>query len=157
MEGRYYTSLQEDNKAVVRRVFEAVNTRRPALLYELMRPDYIHHTLQLRGPESNIRLLTMFFEAFPDWYEKIENIIAEGDEVWVHFRSTGTHMGEFQGLSPSGKKFTETGVLIYRVVNGKIAEGWTIADTLDFFGKIGIIEYTEKGKKLFSEDSKPSP
>jgi predicted ester cyclase len=147
-------SFLEENKAVVRRLFEAVNTRNTALLYELMAPDFIDNTLQLRGPEANIKLLTMFLKAFPDWHETIEDIIAEGDKVWVHFKSTGTHAGEFQGLAPTGKKFTETGVLIYRVVDGKIAEGWTVSDVLDFFKQIGVIKYTEKGKKLFPEEAK---
>ncbi len=147
-------SFIEENKTVVRRLFEAVNKKNPNLFYELMAPDYFDHTLQLRGPEANIQLLTAFFKAFPDWHEEIEDVIAENDKVWVRFKSTGTHKEEFQGLAPTGKSFTETGVLIYRIVNGKIVEAWTVSDVLDFFRQLGIIEYTEKGKKFLPENAK---
>jgi hypothetical protein len=39
-----------------------------------------------------------------------------------------------------------------RLVGGKVAEEWEVADELDFYRQIGIIEYTEKGKKLFPQD-----
>jgi hypothetical protein len=45
-------------------------------------------------------------------------------------------------------------VAIYRIVNSKHVEGRFIAEAIDFLKKLGIIEYTEKGKKLFSEDVK---
>jgi len=144
----------EGNKAIIRRLFEAVNKRDPALLDELMAPDYVDHALQLRALEANKQVLTMFLKGFPDWHETIQDIIAEGDKVWVRFKSTGTHAGEFRGLAPTGNKFTETGVLIYRIVDGKIVEGWTVADLLDFFKQLGVIEYTEKAKKIFPEDVK---
>jgi len=147
-------SFLEENKAIIRRLFEAVNKRDPASLDELMAPDYVDHALQLHGLEANKQVLTMFLKGFPDWHETIQGIIAEGDKVWVRFKSTGTHAGEFRGLAPTGNKFTETGVLIYRIVDGKIAEGWTVSDLLDFFKQLGVIEYTEKGKKLFPEDAK---
>ncbi len=85
----------------------------------------------------------------------IEDIIAEGDKVWVRFKATGTHKGEYRGLAPTGKKITVMGVDIYRIVNGKVVEtGWIVEDTLDLYKQLGVIEYTEKGKKLFPEDAK---
>lgn len=144
----------EENKAIVRRLFEAVNKRDLALFDELMAPDFVDHALQLRGVEANKQLLTIFLKSFPDWHETIEDIIAEGDKVWVRFTATGTHSGEFRGLAPTGKKFTEPAVLIYRIVDGKIVEGWGVSDVLDFFKQLGVIEYTEKAKKLFPEDVK---
>jgi C-1 hydroxylase len=41
-------------------------------------------------------------------------------------------------------------VFIFRIADGKLAEGREVDDSLDFFKQIGGIEYTEKGKKLFS-------
>jgi len=48
------------------------------------------------------------------------------------YKTTGTHTGEFRGLPPTGKKFTETSIDIFRIVNGKLAEGWSISDEVDF-------------------------
>ena len=83
----------------------------------------------------------ILFKAFPDFHETIEDIIAEGDKVWVRSTVTATHIGEFGGLAPTGRKFTEVSVDIFRVVNRKIVEGWNIQDELDFLKQLGIIEY----------------
>jgi predicted ester cyclase len=99
------------------------------------------------------QLFSMIFKSFPDFHLTIEDIIAEGDKVWVRSKIIATHIGEYYGLPPTGKKFTEASVWINRMVNGKIVEGWDVQDELDFYKKIGAIEYTEKAKEfaLFQE------
>jgi len=96
----------------------------------------------------------MLFNAFPDFHETTEDIIAEGDKVWVRNTITATHKGEYLGSAPTSNKFTEASVDIFRIVDGKIAEGWNIEDELDFYKQLGVIEYTEKAKKLFPEEVK---
>ena len=142
----------EENKAIVRGFIEAYNKRNFDLLDDLVAPDYVDHTWQLQGLESLKQGLRLGFKGFPDWHEAIEDIIAEGDKVWVRLTYTGTHTGEFFGLAPTGNKITATAVAIYRIVNGKLVEGRFITDTLDMNKQIGAIEYTEKGKNLFPED-----
>jgi C-1 hydroxylase len=88
----------------------------------------------------------MFFKGFPDWHETIEDIIAEGDKVWVHFTGTGIHKGEWRRLAPTGKNITFTGVQIWRIVNGKVVEKDSIIDLLDALKQLGVIEFTEKAK-----------
>ena len=94
----------------------------------------------------------MGLKAFPDWHETIEDIIAEGDKVWIRITYTGTHESEFMGLVPTGNKIITKGVDIYRVVNGKLAEYWNVTDNIDMFKQIGAIEITEKGKGLFLKE-----
>jgi len=69
---------------------------------------------------------------------------------------TGTNTGEWEFLgitfAPTGKKITWTAVHIFRIVDGKIVERKSVRDALDFFVQLGVIEYTEKGRKLFPED-----
>jgi len=149
----------EENKAIVRRFIEEWNKRNLAALDELLAADYFDPSLQVRGLEAYKQLLTMFLKGFPDWHETIEDIIAEGDKVWVRIKVTGTHTGELEFLgstfAPTGKKSTETGVLIWRIVDGKIVEKESaVYDELDFLKQLGVIEYTEKGKKLFPENVK---
>jgi len=142
----------EENKAIVRKVIEvAINRQNLDLLDDLSAPDYFDHThqLDLVGVKQ---FMNMLFEAFPDWHETIEDIIAEGDKVWVNAKGTGTHTGEYRGIAPTGKKITGIGVNIYRIVNGKFVEGWAVEDWMDLLKQLGIIEYTEKAKKLFPED-----
>ena len=141
----------EENKAIVRRFVDTYNTGNLDLLDDLVSPDFVDHAHQL-SPEGRKQIMNMAFKAFPDWHETIEDIIAEGDVVWVRLSYTGTHTGEFFGLAPTGNKITATAVAIYRIVNGKIVEGRFVTDTLDMNKQIGAIKYTEKGKKLFPED-----
>jgi C-1 hydroxylase len=114
-------------------------------------PDFVDHKRKLQGLETLKQFAAMIYKSCSDFHETIEDIIAEGDKVWVRIKATGTHTGEFLGLAPTGKKFTETSVDIFRIVNGKLAEGWSVTDELDFLKQLDVIEYTEKGKKLFPE------
>ena len=141
----------ENNKAIIRSVYEAANKHNLALMLEFTAPDYVDHTAQLRGLESFKQTETMFLKGFPDVHVTIEDITAEGDRVWVHLKYEGTHTGEYRGIPPTGNKFTMMAFSIFRVVQGKVAERWTVYDMLDFYKQLGVIEYTEKGKKLFLE------
>ena len=140
----------EENKEVVRRFVEAYNKQNFDLLDEILAPDYFDHTNQV-GPDGLKQLIKMAFAAFPEYHETIEDIIAEGDKVWILVKTnTGKHTGEFMGIAPTGKKLTTLAVDILRVVNGKIVEYRDVVDRLDFLNQLGIIKYTEMGKKLLS-------
>jgi C-1 hydroxylase len=139
----------EENKAIVRRWFDALNKKDLAILDEIAVPDYFDRTRQLRGLESIKQLINMVFKSFPDYHEAIEEIIAEGDKVWTRETVTGTNTGEYLGLAPTGKKFTTTAINIWRLVDGKVVEKVGVLDQLDIYKQLGIIGYTEKGKKLF--------
>jgi len=147
----------EENKTLVRRFIDAYNTRNLDLFDELVAPDYIDHTHRQRGLDSFRQLFQIAIEGFPDWHEKIEDMIAEGDRVWVRVNATGTHTGTWHlfgvTLPPTGNRLTMQMVFIWRIANGKLAEGWEVDSDLDFLRQLGVIEYTEKGKELFQEDA----
>ncbi|MDH5689938.1 MAG: ester cyclase [Candidatus Bathyarchaeota archaeon] len=140
----------EENKAIVRRFIEAYNNRNLDVFDDLLAPDYFDHTSKV-GPEGLKQLMNMAFKAFPDFHETIEDIIAEGEKVWVRITFTGTHTGEWMGIPPTGKKVTTEMVDIFRIIDGKLVEYRDVNNNLDFLKKLGIIEYTEQGKKLFSQ------
>jgi predicted ester cyclase len=142
----------EENKAIVRGFIDAYNKRNFDLLDDLVAPDYVDHANHIQGLESLKQLMNMGVKGVPDWHEIIEDIIAEGDKVWVYLAYTGTHTGEMFGITPTGNKITTTAVDIYRIVNGKLAEYWNVTDKLGLLKPQGVVEYTEKGKKLFPED-----
>ena len=137
----------EENKALIRRMFESFNERNINYLSEFTTSDYIDHTHNLRGPEEVKKFLTMLFKGL-DFHVTLEDLIAEGDKVWVRLTLTGTHIGDFQGVAPTGEKFTEPAVQIIRITNGKITEVLQVSNELDLLMRLGLIEYTEKAKKL---------
>ena len=138
--------LLEENKAIIRRWIEACNKRKLAVLDELVSPDFFHHTWHLQGPEGMKQFYAMTFKGFPDLHETIDDIVAEGDKVWHHFTTTGTHAGEFRGLAPTGKKVTWSGVNFWRIVKGKVVEKGSIYDMLNTLEQLGVIKYTDKAK-----------
>lgn len=148
-------NVTEDNKALVRRFIDAYNTRNLELFDELVAPGYLDHTHQQEGRESFKTLFELAFEGFPDWHEDITDMIAEGDKVWVCVKATGTHTGEWNlfgvSLPPTGKKVAMMMVFIWRIANGKLVEGWEVDSEVDFLKTIGVLEYTEKGEKIFPE------
>ena len=108
----------EKNKALIRKVNEALNKKDLTPIDKIMAPDYVDHTNHLRGREDVKQFYIKVFKDFPDFHRTIEDIIAEGDKVWVLVKFTGT--------APSGKKIELTTVSILRIVDGKYVEGWTV-------------------------------
>ena len=109
-------------------------------------PDFVSivSDTPTRGREIYKQGCTQFVKAFPDFHGTIEDIIAEGDKVWIRYKDTTT---------ATGKKVTMTAVSIYRIVDSKVVEMRSFID-MAFFKQLGVIEYTEKGKQLFPEDVK---
>jgi C-1 hydroxylase len=142
----------DENKAVVCKFIEAYNRRKLNLIDEFVSPDYIDHSNNV-GREGLKQLIIIGLNAFPDWHETVEDIIAEGDKVWVRLSYTGTHKGDFTGLSPTGKKITSKAVDIYRIANGKLAEYWNVTDNINILKQVGAIQATEKGKHLVPEST----
>jgi len=143
----------EENKAIVRRFAEAINEKDLTALNDLMAPDFVDPDQQLRGLESFKKYESMFIKGFPDMHLTIKDIIAKDDKVWTRIEVTMTHTGEFRGIPPTGNKIKLKSFMIWRIADGKIvARESQVWDFMDFFKQIGVIEYTEKGKKLFPED-----
>ncbi|WP_421908604.1 ester cyclase [Methanolacinia petrolearia] len=144
----------EVNRAIVRRFIYAYNTRNLDLFNKLIAPGYVDHTHGKKGIEEFRKLFELAFVAFPDWHEEIVDMIAEEDKVWVRVEATGTQTGEWKymggSLSPTGNKITMTMVFIWRIAGGKLAEGWEVDSDSDFLNKLGLMDYTEKGKEMFS-------
>lgn len=108
----------EKNKALIRKVNEALNRKDLTILDEFMAPDYVDHTNQLHGMEEVKRFYVGIFKDMPDFHRTIEDIIAEDDKVWIRFKTTGT--------APTGKKVEMITVSMLRFVNGKAVEGQTV-------------------------------
>jgi steroid delta-isomerase-like uncharacterized protein len=142
----------EQHKAIVRRFIDGYNDRRLEVFDQLVADDYVDHVHAQRGREPMRALFTKAFEAFPDWHEAIQDIVAEDEKVWVRIRATGTHKGDwdlFGALFPAtGQPVSMDMVFIWRIRDGRIAEGWEVDDNLEFLRQLGAVDYTEAGKPL---------
>jgi steroid delta-isomerase-like uncharacterized protein len=132
----------EMNKVLARRVIEEVlNGRNLDLLDELAAPDYIEHS-PLPGQGTGIDGIrdryTMLFEAF-EFVFSVEDVIAEDDKVVLRWTQTGTHIGPLLGMPATHRSSRTTGIEIWRVESGKLAEHWDVVDVFGQFMQLGLI------------------
>ncbi len=137
------------NKATMRRIFEEVfNKGNLAIVDEVIATNYVVHSpmgQEYKGPEGFKQMATMSLTAFPDLHMTINDIIAEGDKVALHFTYTGTHKGDMMGIPPTGKKINISASLFIRFAGGKEVEAFEIADMLSFYQQLGIKPLTGQG------------
>ena len=111
----------EANKAIVRRVFEAVNANTPDAVYELYAPDFVDRSAfpdQLPGPAGIEKAIADFHTLLPDVHITPEAMIAEGDLVATR--------EEWRGTDPAtGQEITGTTLHFWRIAQGKIVEEWS--------------------------------
>jgi serine phosphatase RsbU (regulator of sigma subunit)/predicted ester cyclase len=123
----------EENKTLVLRFFEEAWVKRnPAAVNMFMAAGYVEHAgfpgSRSSGRDGLKRLIALYRGAFPDLRSTIEDMFAEGDRVAYRWSARGTHLGEWAGISPTGNHMTATGITIFRVMGGKIVEGWVSVD-----------------------------
>ena len=137
--------MTEQDKKMVRSTFEDIwNRGNLAAIDERFTSDYVGHSIRdIHGPEGSKQFATAMRSAFPDYHYTVEDELANGNRVVHRWTARGTHMGEFQGIAPTGKQVTITGISIYRVANGKLIEGWTNADMLSLLQQLGVISAPE--------------
>jgi predicted ester cyclase len=137
-------SSVERNKAVSRRWIEVFNERDDAGEADVRTKDYVAYAPASLEPtpldsEAWTRFLADFVEAFPDLQLTVEDAVAEGDLVAQRVHFGGTHTGEFQGLPPTHRKVTFSGLELNRFVDGRVAEHWFQMDSLTLLQQLGLV------------------
>lgn len=120
----------EENKAVVRKEQQELwnHSGNPEAAEELFASDQAEAAKQEAAD---------FRRGFPDVVSTIEDLIAEGDKVVARWRSHATHQGEYMGIPATGNEVEFTGISLYRIEGGKIAESWNVEDKLGLMRQIG--------------------
>jgi steroid delta-isomerase-like uncharacterized protein len=76
--------------------------------------------------------------AFPDLTTTLGDFVAEGDLVAGRWVGRGTHDGKFRGIEPTGAVVEWTGLSIYRIECGRIAEIWNQQDYVSLLRQMGV-------------------
>jgi predicted ester cyclase len=118
----------QENKILSNRVAQAISEGDLEALDELMVPELAD---EFKRDVAELR------RAFPDYAGTNVEQIAEGEEVANRFVFLGTHLGEFEGVTPTGKRVEFVGHSIDRVVEGKIVESWVEVDMLGVMRQLG--------------------
>jgi len=131
----------EENKEVVRRVFEEVrNGQNYDNVNELIHPDFLysHPRGDFKGQEGFKDNNIMWRTAFPDLKRTIIEILADGDMVSVLSEFNGTFNGAFMDFEPTGKHVEHIMAQFYRFKDGKVIEMIPIANMLSMFQQMDV-------------------
>ena len=126
--------VEEQNKALVNRMYEAFSTGDFEAYKEVVAPEYVWYfpsrSTKPVSREETIEFVKMLRNAFPDITYSIEELIAVEDRVISRFIVRGTHEGEYQGIPATGNKIEVSGIVMTRIENGKIVEDKEELDAL---------------------------
>jgi predicted ester cyclase len=129
----------EENKALVRRLWEEVNKGNLDIWNELCIPEYVYHgTTSDMTLEQSKTHAAGTLTAFPDLNCSVYEMVAEGDYIANRYIMRGTHRGTYRGMAPTGKRIEITCIEINRIDGGKFVETWGITDTLGLLRQLGI-------------------
>lgn len=137
------TSVVEQNKKLVLTMNREVwNEGNLAVIEKFFSSDFVRHFLpdysELKGIDALRERVKKHREAFPDWKENINHIVAENDLVVIQFESSGTNLGSWMGNPPTGKKVRINEFSMLRVKNGKIVEQWIMPDIFNLRKQLGL-------------------
>jgi steroid delta-isomerase-like uncharacterized protein len=132
-----------DNKLVMQRFVEFINTASERLATELIAQNAVFHVPgrpdPMRGPAGYLAVIAMMRAGFPDIQWTLEEMVAEGDAVAARFTMRGTHRGPFFGVPPTGKRIVVQAMNFYRFAGGQIAGEHGQPDLLGLLQQIGAV------------------
>jgi len=110
---------------------------------ELLADDYVIQGQQEESPwpptKEGEKQQAAAFRSALGIRSQVQDVLVDGDQAAVHWRTSGTHKGEFFGMPPTGKSFTIHGVSLLRVQDGKVVENRTIADMFSLMQQLGVV------------------
>jgi ketosteroid isomerase-like protein len=126
-----------ESEAIVHEYLKAWDTGDPALFERVLTPDFADYMYgQRRSREALI--LQASDKTYTSRRNMIEDTIVEGDKIVVRISSEFTH-------AATGKQLKRTGIIIVRVEEGRITEGWGEHDRLGTLQQLGLLP---EGKEL---------
>ena len=136
-------SAKENKIVVLRFINEAYNRRNLTVGDESLAANVVLHIpyADIEGLEGWKQYAGSFLTGFTDIVVHVKDTIAEGDKVVAHWTCGGVHTGELQGIAPTDKQATWTGIAIYRFAGDKIEEIWVWNDLLGMMRQLGVVSH----------------
>jgi steroid delta-isomerase-like uncharacterized protein len=141
----------ETNKALLRRfVEEIVNQGNVTIAAELVAEDFREldpFPGQVPGRAGLIESIERLRTAFPDLVWSIEELVAEGEKVASSHTWSGTHLGEFLGIAPTGKQVRMTCMIFDTYQDGQLKKSRLVMNVLSLLQQLGVMPEAGQEKK----------
>lgn len=134
--------MSAENEAVVRRYFEELcNQRQLHVADEIIAPDFVSHipnSPPASGPEGVKEVVAIYQHALEGRWD-VQEMLSVDDRVITRWVGRGRHVGEINGIPATGKEIAVDAISVHRLADGKVAEDWTVWDTLGMLQQIGAV------------------
>jgi steroid delta-isomerase-like uncharacterized protein len=138
---------KEKNKETAKKVYKALETGNTEGLENYIDENMVEHSpdpfMKGSGLEYVKNIFAEYRRMFPDLKIKINQMIAEGDNLAVFLTLSGTNKGEFMGKPATGHQINIDGFDLITFKNGKAAEHWGVWDTYAMMTQLGFIHEAE--------------
>ncbi len=129
------------NNAIVQTLVSAIDDADEASLRSILDESLISHGAlgDVHGPDGFIGImLRNVRQGFPDAHVALVTCIEEGDMVSFRLDGSGTHLGPFLGVEPTGRTIRIRGIHHVRLRDGRIIEHWQGPDILAMLLDMGL-------------------
>jgi predicted ester cyclase len=121
-------------EAVVHSLYKAINERDFDSLNTLLSANWVDHQEAGTGDKAEfIFEIERVIVGLPDFTITVEAIVPSSTHVTARLSLTGTHLGEFLGLAPTGRRLEFRAHDIHRVTAHHITESWQVEDWFSAF------------------------
>src|SRR3970040_3049766 len=137
--------MSEQNKQLIRRFFERIDTGQPDILDDFVAGSYDNHNPPPfpdlpPGIYGARKAFNLALDAFSDFKHEIMDQVAEGDKVVTRVKASGKHTGDFLGIAPTNRDVTLEGIAVHRIADGKIVDHWYTVDAFGLFVQLGVAQ-----------------
>jgi len=135
----------EENKSVVRRYYEDAPYH-PEVTDQIFASQVLWHTLCppnqpdfLSSPQLEKDAYRRHMRTWGGWGEHVDELVAEGDRVMVRWTFHGIQQEEYLGIQATNRPVTFSGMNVFRLVDNRIVEVWSLWDKLGEWQQLGIL------------------
>jgi steroid delta-isomerase-like uncharacterized protein len=129
------------NAELIRWSFEQLNRHDTSGLRQLWSDDVVE-----RFPDRTCRSIDEVesyfkdtFAALPDLRLEVVSIAEQGEDVFAHWKLTGTHTGPVQGIEGTGKAIELDGIDHFVLRDGRIVSNFVVFDQMQYSRQLGIL------------------
>jgi steroid delta-isomerase-like uncharacterized protein len=103
--------------------------------------DRLYGFADMVAPDGIRDYFASLFAAIPDFRLEVQSMVAEGEEVAVHWRASGAFDGtqKFEGLTPNGRSVELRGLDLLTVEDGKIVSNDAYTNGMEFARQVGAL------------------